>query len=413
MIDFGDLPIFADALTYVSIFTLKNNSNKEVFPYIKVKSIDDTQNMVFDKLISIDINIDSLSGKPWVLATDSKKRLFDKLEKFHVLGNIGNAWAGLFTGLDEVMMLDKQQVENLALEQDILLPLIRGNDPKRFAEATPSMFVIYPYKMQGAKTVALDEDELALQYPVAYRYLIDNKKKLGLRKDSRKTFADRKDWFGLTRFGQKKIFESQKIVSPGEVKEHKFSLDNTGAGFSCARVFAVTVDDIDYSIKYVLALLNSRISQFFLQSFSSPKQGGYYTYSSGVLNKTPIPNISPAEQQPFIDLADQLLTGHRALHAADADFGALLRAELGLAAPLTGKLALTQEWKAWSTALQKSLGRPLALKEKAEWLRHFEAHQRQQAQQRQHLHALDRELDQLVYQLYQLTPEEIALVEGR
>ena len=152
--------------------------------------------------------------------------------------------------------------------------------------------------------------------------------------------------------------------------------------------------------------------QFFLQSFSSPKQGGYYTYSSGVLNKTPIPNITLGEQQPFINLADQLLTGHRELNAADTQFDTLLRAELGLTVPLTGKLALNQEWKAWSTALQKALGRTLTLAEKGEWLPHYTQHQEQQAQRRQHLAQLDRQLDQLVYQLYQLTPAEIALVEG-
>ena len=118
-------------------------------------------------------------------------------------------------------------------------------------------------------------------------------------------------------------------------------------------------------------------------------------------------------QQPFIALADELLTGHRALHEADAAFVALLRAELGLAAPLTGKLAPGPEWKPWSTALQKALGRPLTLAEKGEWLPHYTQHQQQQAQRRQHLATRDAQLDQLVYALYGLSETEIALVEGQ
>ncbi|MBF9224079.1 hypothetical protein [Hymenobacter ruricola] len=86
--------------------------------------------------------------------------------------------------------------------------------------------------------------------------------------------------------------------------------------------------------------------------------------------------------------------------------------KLGLTAPLTGKLALTAEWKPWSTALGKALGRSLNLPEKGEWLQHFEQHQQQQAAARQRLARLDADLDQLVYRLYQLTPAEIALVEG-
>ena len=58
----------------------------------------------------------------------------------------------------------------------------------------------------------------------------------------------------------------------------------------------------------------------------------------------------------------------------------MLRAELGLSAPLTGKLALTQEWKAWSTALQKSLRREFTLAKKNEWLQYqYQQQQQQQA----------------------------------
>jgi len=115
--------------------------------------------------------------------------------------------------------------------------------------------------------------------------------------------------------------------------------------------------------------------------------------------------------QDFQEKIELHKTFHRELHAADAQFATLLHAELGLTTPLTGKLALNQEWKAWSTALQKVLGRTLTLAEKGEWLPHYTQHQEQQAQRRQHLAQLDRQLDQLVYQLYHLTPAEIALVE--
>jgi hypothetical protein len=44
--------------------------------------------------------------------------------------------------------------------------------------------------------------------------------------------------------------------------------------------------------------------------------------------------------------------------------------------------------------------------------KHHTAHQQAQAAARQHLAQRDKELDALVYNLYQLTPAEIALVEG-
>ncbi|MBJ6146381.1 N-6 DNA methylase [Hymenobacter sp. BT559] len=132
----------------------------------------------------------------------------------------------------------------------------------------------------------------------------------------------------------------------------------------------------------------------------------------GTIEKFPLPSLSATNVVELEQGVDALLAGYRAIHAADVDFAALLRAELGLTSPLSGKLALTKEWRPWSTALQKSIGRDLNLKEKGEWLKHHTAHQQAQAAARQHLAQLDKDLDKLVYDLYQLTPAEIALVEG-
>ena len=132
----------------------------------------------------------------------------------------------------------------------------------------------------------------------------------------------------------------------------------------------------------------------------------------GTIEKFPLPILSEENILSLERSVDALSAGNCALYKADSQFAALLHAELGLTTPLTGKLALNQEWKAWSTALHKALGRTLTLVEKGEWLPHYTQHQEQQVQRRQHLAQLDRQLDQLVYQLYHLTPAEIALVEG-
>ncbi|GGE97237.1 Eco57I restriction-modification methylase domain-containing protein [Hymenobacter cavernae] len=172
-------------------------------------------------------------------------------------------------------------------------------------------------------------------------------------------------------------------------------------------------EDSKFSIKYILGLLNSRLINWFYTIRFTNESKLTVNISKEYLSQIPIPDISPAEQQPFISAAEALLAGHKELHAAEAQFEQLVRAELGLGVPLTGKLAPSQEWKPWSTALERALGRKLTLTEKQEWLGFYAAHQERQQQRRAALQAQDAALDQLVYQLYQLTPAEIALVEGR
>ena len=156
-------------------------------------------------------------------------------------------------------MFSKDELDLLDIENEILLPVIRANNCSKYYCSEPEKFVIYPYKYENGKTIVLTEEELQENFPKTYSYLLSNKDKLGSRKDSRKTFAERKDWYTLTRFGQKNIFEKEKIVSPGEVKEHKFCIDSSKSGFSCARVFAITIDNELYDMKYVLSILNSSL----------------------------------------------------------------------------------------------------------------------------------------------------------
>jgi hypothetical protein len=57
----------------------------------------------------------------------------------------------------------------------------------------------------------------------------------------------------------------------------------------------------------VLALLNSNLVKFFIQSRASLKAGGYYSYFSNVLNQIPIKKVSLTEQKPFIKIVDDII----------------------------------------------------------------------------------------------------------
>jgi len=309
IIDFGGLPIFEDAITYVSIFIFKNDE-KNNFMYLKIKDL--KQAIKPDLKKSIEININKLSDEPWVLTSQIDLKLIDKLNSLPKLNKIGNAWAGIITGLDEVLMFNEEQVKKEKFEKDAILPIIRGTDPKRYIYSKPSRYVIYPYKEINGKTTIFDETELKNKYPICYSYLLKNKTKLLKRKDSRKLFGGKK-WFGLIRFGRKDIFNKIKIVTPGEVKTHKFSLDISKSGFSCARVFAITIDNPEYDIKYVLGLLNSKVARFYLQCLAPLKQGGFYTYSSTILKQIPIKLIQKSEQKIIIEKVEKILNLNKKL----------------------------------------------------------------------------------------------------
>jgi len=405
IIDFGDLPVFEGALTYVSIYLFDKRKKKD-FQYSKIEeltTLDFNQNQII-------IDRNQLNDDKWIFTSDVINTLISKLNKNPKLSDFGKSWAGLFTGKDEILMFDYSQMISSKIEKDIFLPVLRAEDVDRYGEIKASKFVIYPYKVVGKKTVVLTEDELKSSYPNAFQYLIKHKEQLQSRKDSRKTFGDRNDWFALTRFGTKDTFQKKKIVSPGEVKNHKFSIDYSASGFSCARVFAITVDDSN--LQYLLTLINSNLAKFYLQRNSSVKAGGYFSYSSNVLNSLPVVNISSQSQQPFIEKADFMLSLNKNLQELTAKFQRTCERKFENL-NLNKKL---QDWYNLSYAdFIKELSKQkikLTLSEEAEWADYFDQEKSKALELQSKIASTDKEIDQMVYELYGLSEEEIKIVEN-
>ncbi len=408
-VDFGDLPIFADALTYVSIFTFRKYKTTE-FNYFHIESLQDAMAANFKHPIYI--KNDELSDSNWNLknfkVANIWKRIFIGSKE---ISELGNACYGIITGADPIFIFSKDQYQNSEIEKDLFIPLLRAQNCSKYFCFEPEKYVLYPYRYENGKTILITEYELNEKYPKAYHYLLSYKSELENRKDSRDTFVGRSDWYCLTRYGQINVFNRLKIVTPGEVKEHKFCIDSTKSGYSGARVFAITIEDSFFDERYILCLLNSTLMKSFLQSFSSLKNGGFYSYSSNILNKAPIKQIGPFEQKEYIEKADLMLSLNNNLQQLSQKFQRTIQRKFALD-DLPGKL---QNWYLLSYAeFIAELGKKkvkLSLSEEAEWEDYFIQESKKALELKTAIEATDREIDRMVYALYGLSDEEIKIVE--
>jgi len=130
------------------------------------------------------------------------------------------------------------------------------------------------------------------------------------------------------------------------------------------------------------------------------------------LRKFPIKNISLEAQQPFIEMADKMLALNKDLQNTSNKFSKLLASELGVIEP-SKKL---QEWYNLEfTDFAKELKKKiidLSLAQKAEWMDFFENEKQKVNHIQAEIQATDKQIDLLVYNLYELTPEEIQIVEN-
>ena len=157
-------------------------------------------------------------------------------------------------------------------------------------------------------------------------------------------------WWVIFAARDEKTFSGPKIICPQRSYENTFAY-NELEWFASADVYFITQKDNSINLKYVLALLNSKL--YYLWLYHRGKRKGemleiFYT----PLSEVPIKKISTNEQGPFISLVDKIQSITK-----DEDY--LLNCT-------------------------------------------------KQAKVRQY----ERQIDQMVYKLYGLTKEEIAIVEN-
>ena len=177
-------------------------------------------------------------------------------------------------------------------------------------------------------------------------------------------------------------------------------------------IYNLFLKDSRFSLKYILAILNSQlIKSYWLSKYNDnkdlfPKIKGYQ------LKQLPIKEISLENQQPFIEKADLMLSLNKELQEVSAKFQRNLQREFSLET-LSKKL---QNWYELSFAeFLKELAKAklnLTLSQKAEWEDYFLAEQQKAISIKSQIDQTDKEIDQMVYELYGLTEEEIEIVEN-
>jgi adenine-specific DNA-methyltransferase len=301
VVDFGDLPVFEEAITYTGIFFIRKAS-PEYIEYKKVESLVDIDSRLNDH--HYELFTQSNFGKEnWVLKSDKHNNLLSKLSSKQTLGDIAIVNSGCFTGYDKAFFVDDETINKYELEEDIIKPIIMGKEPKKYNLQKPVKKCIYPYKMGSEnQTELIEEDSFKSNYPKCYEYLTQFRTNLENRMDSRKTFKEMgRLWYSYTRKGLINIFNEKKILVGYIVAKNTYCIDNFGFMFSVGRVFAIQPNQESLN-EVILGILNSKLSEFLMASICPIKQGGYFKISSHYLNSFPIPEFENEKSQRVKEL---------------------------------------------------------------------------------------------------------------
>ena len=211
--------------------------------------------------------------------------------------------------------------------------------------------------------------------------------------------------------GRPRIFENfvvdKKIVIQDMAMEINATMD-TNKYLCNDKVNIIFEIDSNYSMEFVLALLNSKlVNKWFKKIYTSGLE-----IKINQLRTIPVPIISKEDQQPFIELANSMLALNKDLQEKRARFLRRLQDNMP-DIKITGALETfdTLDFAGFVAELKKQKIK-LSLVQQDEWEEYFAQYKSALNDLSAQIAATDKEIDARVYALYGLTEEEIAVIEG-
>ncbi|MCL0091325.1 SAM-dependent methyltransferase [Dehalococcoidales bacterium] len=187
----------------------------------------------------------------------------------------------------------KRKVESIqmAIEPDLLYPLLRGRDVKRW-HAEPSVYILMVQDVD--KRQGIDEDEMKTDYPKTYLYLKRFEAALRERAAYRRYFRSDDPFYSMFDVGDY-TFAPYKVVWT-RIGTVEAAVVNALDGKSIIPQETITLVACDKKEKahYIASLVNSSIFQYAVTSYS--QAGGKSMGSMHVLENIRIPKFDPTSK---------------------------------------------------------------------------------------------------------------------
>jgi hypothetical protein len=267
------------------------------------------------------------ASETWNFTFEEATALINKIKVNTVpLGEVTDRiFQGLKTSADKVYILNVVKrkknaivIYSPALEKEFelesgpLKPLIKGGQMRRYLIEDTQRVVLFPYE----KSMLISKKDFQERYPACWDYLNENKKYLENREDGK---MKGEHWYAFGRNQALDVINLPKIITPDLAPSASYCFDDEGQySFSggAAGGYGILAKDT-INPKYLLALLNSKLLDWYHHQFSTTFRGGYFSYESRFIRQLPIRLIDFRDlsekntHDKLISLVDRMLAVHK------------------------------------------------------------------------------------------------------
>ena len=405
VVDFGDLQVFEGVNTTPAILTMKRGSAPKGHDlrFWQLDALPETNFQATWEKAAGPYPQAALGAGSWELENTALRTLRDKIRtgKKTLKDVYGSPLYGIKTGLNAAFVIDSATKERLCAQDprsaELLKPLLKGGDLARWHIQPEGWWIIYIPK--GRIDIG--------DYTAIRDWLLPFREALEAR-------ATKQAWFELQQdqLGYVAGFEEEGICFPDMSQGPKFSMAPSGYLYETT-TFKINADFT------LLALLNSRLFWFCLRGEANALRGGEWRLrlKRQYIEPLPIPQSSDDARAKLAQVAKKISGLAKQRLALQI---ALARRIPDLCPPghdpkLTTRL---QEWwtlpdfAAFRAEVKKVFKADIPLAERSAWEDWITRDRAEIARLSAEITKAEAQIDSIVYGLFDLTPDEIALLES-
>ena len=342
-----------------------------------------------------------LSMSAWELESPARKSLRAKIRKGRdtLKDEYGSPLYGIKTGYNKAFVIDNK-TKNLVCEADpnsidLLKPFLEGKDLKRWRAEPRGLWIIY-----------IPKNRIKIKdYPAIREHLLPFKKRLKAR-------ATKQKWFELQ---QAQENDATKLANPKIIYNRftdraKFALVEEPYWINDAPYF------LPYGDYFLVAYLNSNVAWWFLKS-ATALRGGFVQLLGRYVEPVPIPKVKKSDRKTLEYLGKSCQSAaierYKLQQALTRRIPDLASADIQ--PKLTNKLKAWWEFPdftAFRKEVKKCLKADIPLSERSEWEDWIARDKAEIARLTAEIKANEHQINTLVYELFDLTEDEISLLEA-
>lgn len=338
LLNIEDIQIFEEATVESNIITLQKRKLTDPFPVVNLSDDYSLGSSLSEYFDAHHFEFTVPETAEWFIGNQAEGALKMKIEantkllkEFSIDIN-----RGFLTGYNQAFIIDEQKKDELieldAKNDEIIKPILRGRDLKKYSYEFENVYLINSHN--GLKQSGLKRVDVQTDFPLVYEHFEAFLPKVKSRYDQ----GDH--WSNLRNCAYLKDFEKPKIVW-GEISDKpKFAYDEDGY-YAEATTFLMTGE----KLKFLLAILNSRVSEWYFNLIGTTTGMGTNRWKKYKIEMLPIKIPTENQEDEIEKLVNSIVQTKKHNPSADTT-------------------------------------------------------------------ALEAQIDQLVYQLYDLTEEEIEIIEN-